>query len=376
MFKLFKKDSADSNSEIEITVANRTVIRVVLLVFSAILLLAAIKTAAHALLLLFTAFFLALALNAPVQWIARHLPGRLRGKRAVATAVSFVVVILLLGGFIASIIPPLLRQTQNFISAAPALITDAQDSDSEIGSLIRRYHLESQLDNISGEVKNRLQHASGAAVSGIAKVGSSIFSLLTVLVLTFMMLSEGPQIIAFIRELIHRDKRNHIDELAGDMYRVVKGYVNGQVTLAALAALLIAPPILILGLNYPIALMVIVFICGLIPMVGHTIGAIIVTLVALAASPISALIILLYYFSYQQIENYFIQPKIQANSTNMSPLLIFASVVIGVSFGGLFGGLFAIPVAGCIRIAILDYLKNHAYLGNKPTVEQTVESSK
>jgi predicted PurR-regulated permease PerM len=103
--------------------------------------------------------------------------------------------------------------------------------------------------------------------------------------------------------------------------------------------------------------MVVVFICGLIPMVGHTIGAIIVTLVALFESTSAALIILTYYIVYQQLENILIQPRIQSNSTNMSPLLVFSSVVIGVSFGGLLGGLVAIPVAGCIRILVLEYLR-------------------
>jgi predicted PurR-regulated permease PerM len=103
-------------------------------------------------------------------------------------------------------------------------------------------------------------------------------------------------------------------------------------------------------------LFVIIFVCGLIPMVGHTIGAVIITLVALGQSVTAAIIILAYYILYQQIENIFIQPRIQANSTNMSPLLVFAVVIIGVSFGGLFGGLLAIPIAGCIRIALLEYL--------------------
>ena len=97
---------------------------------------------------------------------------------------------------------------------------------------------------------------------------------------------------------------------------------------------------------------------GLIPLVGHTIGAIIVTIVALFESPWSALLILAYYILYQQIENYIIQPRVQANSTNMSPLLVFSAVIVGVSFGGLLGGLVAIPVAGCIRIALLDYLRS------------------
>jgi predicted PurR-regulated permease PerM len=369
MLKLFKNNIP---SEIEITISNRTVIRVVLLVFAAILFLAAVRQASQALLLIFTAFFLALALNAPVQWIARHLPGKTKNKRSVATAISFLVVVLLLGAFIASIVPPLVLQTQNFIEAIPALARDAREGNGEIGGLIKRYGLENQVDNFSGQLNDRLQGIGSAAVTSVGKVGSSIFAVLTILVLTFMMLIEGPRLLAFSRELVHHDKRTHVDRLAFEMYRVVKGYVNGQVTLAAIAAVVLLPAMFLLGISYPIALMVVVFICGLIPMVGHTIGALIVSLVALATSPFAALAILAYYIFYQQIENYGIQPRVQANSTNMSPLFVFISVVVGVSFGGLAGGLFAIPVAGCIRIAVLDYLKNHHYIEDKPTVRQEV----
>jgi len=118
----------------------------------------------------------------------------------------------------------------------------------------------------------------------------------------------------------------------------------------------------ILNVSYPIALMVVVFICGLIPLVGHTIGAVLVSTAALFHSPWAALIILIYYITYQQIENYILQPRIQANSTNMSPLLVFSAVIIGVSLNGLVGGLLAIPIAGCLRVIVLDYLGHRRLL--------------
>jgi predicted PurR-regulated permease PerM len=158
------------------------------------------------------------------------------------------------------------------------------------------------------------------------------------------------------------------------MYRVIKGYVNGQVTLAVIASVFITPALVVLHISYPIALIVVIFICGLIPMVGHTIGAVIVTIVALFHSTGSAVAILIYYLLYQQFENYIIQPRIQANSTNMSPLLVFASVIVGVSFGGLFGGLVAIPVAGCVRIALLEYLRSRRII-ETPLVRRTINSA-
>jgi predicted PurR-regulated permease PerM len=352
-------------NEVEVTVSNRTVIRVLLLVVATMIGLAAAQKASHALLLLFTALFLALALNAPVHWIAQRIPGKRKGSRTIATAVSGLFVVLLLAGFAASIVPSLVRQTNNLISSAPRLIEQAKDKDSQVGTFVKKYKLESQIDNFSNELGSRLKGASGTAVSTLGKIGSSVFSVLTVLVLTIMMLAEGPRWVRFFRDLIPESEQERADRLARDMYKVIKGYVNGQVVLAALASILILPMLFILGIDYPIALMGIVFVCGLIPMVGHTIGAIIVTIVALFTSPVAALVILGYYFLYQQIENYLVQPRIQANSTNMSPLLVFASVIIGVSFSGLLGGLVAIPIAGCIRIVLLDYLKRKEIISDK-----------
>lgn len=353
----FFRSSKNSIQNVNLTVSNRTVIRVLLLVVATLIALKAVEKAGHPLLLIFTAFFLALALNAPVHWLSLRIPGKKKGSRSIATAASFLIVVLALGGFLFSIVPPLMRQTSSFISAAPRIVSDAKDENTPVGKFIQRYNLESQVEDFSSQLEDRLKGAAGSAVSTVGKVGTSIFSVLTILVLTFMMLVEGPRWLRLFKELVPDEHEDRAQKLAGDMYKVVKGYVNGQVILAALAATLILPVMIILDIGYPIALAVIVFICGLIPMVGHTIGAIIVSLVALFTSPIAALILLGYYFLYQQIENYLIQPRVQANSTNMSPLLVFSSVIIGVSFGGIFGGLVAIPVAGCIRIVLLDYLQ-------------------
>lgn len=343
-------------SDIRLTVSNQTVVRVLALGIASYIFLIALNKTTHALTLIFIAFFLSLALNAPVHWLAQRIPGKRRGSRSVATAISFLVIIGLLAAFIASIVPPLVKQTSTFIDAAPSLVEGLRDQDTTLGGTIHKYKLESQVDKFSSQLSSRLKDFSGSAVNLATRVSSSIFSMLTVLVLTFMMLIEGPRWLSLARRLMPDEKEPHAEVLVQGMYKVVKGFVNGQVLLAAIASLLVAPALFVLHINYPIALMVIVFICGLIPLVGHTIGAIIVSFVALFHSPATALIVLIYYITYQQIENYAIQPRIQANSTDMSPLMVFTSVIIGVSFNGLIGGLVAIPAAGCLRILILDYL--------------------
>jgi predicted PurR-regulated permease PerM len=359
---------------VELTISTETFVKVVLLIVGTIILLTALHRAAHALTLIFIAFFLALALNAPVNWLGQRFPGRLRGSRSLATTISYLIVVIALGAFIAGIVPPLVRQTESFVNAAPKLIQEFRSQNSPVGQLIRRYHLQKEVNNVSQQLSARLKNIGGTAFSTAQAVGSSIFALVTILVLTFMMLVEGPRWLLFIRDIIPNKRHALANRLANDMYRVIKGYVNGQVTLALIASCLITPALFVLHISYPVALIVVIFICGLIPMVGHTIGAIIVTIVALFHSTSAAVVILAYYLLYQQFENYIIQPRIQANSTNMSPLLVFMSVVIGVSYGGLFGGLIAIPAAGCIRILVLEYLRSRRII-DSPVVRETVDEA-
>jgi predicted PurR-regulated permease PerM len=369
MFSLRQKRNNEETINFNIT--NKTVIRILALVIVSIVAMAALRQATHAIVLIFTGFFLALALNAPVHWLAVRLPGKRKGSRVAATGISFFVVLAFLVGFLALVVPPLVRQSSNFISAVPSLVKDVQDQDSPAGRFVQKYHLEGQVDKVSKQLSSRLGDIGGTAVGGVMKIGSSIFAVLTILVLTFMMLIEGPRWLHFFRDLIPNEHHARADRLAFDMYKVVKGYINGQVVLAFIAACMLLPALIILHISYPAALVVVVFICGLIPLIGHTIGAAIVTTVALFHSPVAAIIVLAYYILYQQIENYIIQPRIQANSTNMSPLLVFAAVIIGVNFGGLFGGLVAIPVMGCVRIALLDYLHTRHILQESTYEEMT-----
>lgn len=358
-------------TEFEFTVSNRTIIRIVIAALLAIIAFAAIRRSVHTLTLIGIALFLSLALDAPVQWLATRLPGRIKGSRGFATGVSIVVVLAALVAFLWSIVPPLVSQTSSFIREVPTLVTQVQNQNSPLGSFIRNHNLQGEVNKLSQELSKRSGDFGSTAVSAVAYIGSSLFSTLAVIVLTVMMLAEGPHWGRIIGKLIPNRHTSRVQRLGSDMQHVIRGYVNGQVLLAAIAAVLITPMLFILHISNPLALMVIVFICGLIPMVGHTLGAIIITAVALFHSVTAAIIVLAYYILYQQIENYVVQPRIQANATNMSALLVFGSVLLGSNFGGLLGALVAIPVVGCVRVAILDYLESRDILSAK-----TVEAEK
>src|SRR5579884_1096672 len=212
--------------EVSLTISFRSYVRLTILIIVTLILVAAAHKAAHALLLIFSAFFLALALNAPVYWLGKRLPGKRKGSRVLATTLSFLIVIVLLGGFFASIVPPLVHQTEKLVIAAPHLVRDFHSQNNAVGRFIRHYHLEKQVNQIAGQLQERLKHAGGTAFSSAQKVGNSFFSTLTILVMAFMMLVEGPRWLAFARDIIPDRHHKLADRMASDMYRVIKGFVN------------------------------------------------------------------------------------------------------------------------------------------------------
>jgi predicted PurR-regulated permease PerM len=125
----FRKNKPDA--EVEVTVSNRTLFRVFAVTFAFLILVTAVKQAGSALVLIFTAFFLALALNAPVHWVAQHLPGKKRGNRSVATLLSVLIVLAALVGFIASIVPSFVRQIGGLVDTAPSFVNDLRNENSE-----------------------------------------------------------------------------------------------------------------------------------------------------------------------------------------------------------------------------------------------------
>jgi len=191
-------------------------------------------------------------------------------------------------------------------------------------------------------------------------VGTAVISTITVLVLTFMMLIEGPGWFEKIIAIQPKDKRESRRALARRMYRVVTNYVNGQVIVAfiagtfALIGLMVASNVFNVSIN-AVALAAIIMLFGLLPLIGATIGAVIVVLACLLVSAPLAITMGIYFIIYQQIENLTIQPYVQSKTNSLTPLTVFVAALIGANLGGIMGAFVAIPVAGCIRILVSDY---------------------
>jgi predicted PurR-regulated permease PerM len=151
------------------------------------------------------------------------------------------------------------------------------------------------------------------------------------------------------------------------MYAVVTGYVTGQLTVSAIGAAAAALAVFILSLIFPVIpgnlafpTAAITFVLSLIPMFGATIGGVLVALLLAFNNLPAGIIYIIYFIIYQQVENNFISPHIQAKKIDLSALAVLASVTIGIYVFGVVGGIIAIPIAGCIRVLIEEYMTKAA----------------
>lgn len=350
----------EKNDQVRFSIEPRSVVKTILIVIGALLLLSFIKLVSHALILIFFSFFLALALNPAVSWIAARLRS---GSRVRATGIAYVIVLGLLITFFALVIPPLIRQTIDFIKDVPQTVSTFTADDSAFSKFIDRNHLNDQVNSLTQDFSDKFKDVKEPALSAAGAVGNAFVSTITVLVLTFMMLVEGPAWFEKILEIQPKNKREARKKLALKLYRVVTNYVNGQVIVAFIAgsfafiALSIASNIYGASVN-EVALAAIIMLFGLLPLIGATIGAVLVVLACLLNSTALAITMAIFFIVYQQVENLTIQPYIQSRTNSLTPLIVFVSALIGVSIGGLLGAFIAIPTAGCIKIFIEDYYKN------------------
>lgn len=319
-----------------------------------------------ALMIVAVSFFLAIALNPPVSMLARRLPGQ---SRVLATALAYLVVLTVLGLFIYVAVPPIIAETINFVNRLPAYVQDISAHQGFAAQLITQYNLEDELNQLVMGVQQQFgtvaQGLGSSIVDGVSSVLAGVFTTLTILVLTFLMLIEGPRWMDRLwhlynsNETLQRHKR-----LAGKMYKVVTSYVNGQVLVALIAAGAGLTTLLILSrlFNVPteavLPLTGLIFLTDMIPMVGATFGAVIVGLVLLFNDPGAALVFTIYFIIYQQIENNFIQPLVQSRTVALSALSIILAIIIGITLLGIVGGIVAIPIAGCLRVILLDYMEH------------------
>ena len=370
--------------KVKIEIDTKTLIRFWLVIFGFIIFAGLIWVAKDVLIMIIIAAFLALALNDPVARITKILPGSNK-NRVAATSVAYLTIVLILGALISLLTPIIADQVKHFSKDLPQIVKNYTGEESGIRKFIVENHLEGMIsqavDSITRSINSSVSKLGDFFFGSIASIVGWLISLFMILAMAFLMLVEGPDLIDKIFKVFYTDKTLEKDHrrILSRMYGTVSGYVSSIVTICSISATCgsIATAILALIFGLPIALVppiaVLLFIFGMIPMVGATIAGLLSAVILGLNAPTAGLFFLIYFLIYQQVENNVISPMIQARNNQLSALIIFVALTIGVYAFGLLGALLAIPLAACIKILVQEQLKSRKRRTREENSEKFVE---
>ncbi len=353
--------------KLHIEIDTKTFVRFWLVVIGFVFAIYLIYLSRTAIVILFSAAFLALALSGPVNLLRKYIPGK---SRLAATALAFLSVVIVLSTFLFIVVPPIAKQTLKLVDNVPQLVQTVSTQWTGVAGFIEKYQLQPQIDAAVVSLKDQstawLTHLSTGVVTQVGSLFILLGAVVLTLVLSFLMLLEGPEWMNRIWNLyLDKNKMEAHRNVATKMHRVVSGYVTGQLTVSGIGAFASGAMVFIIsmfsdkvdaGLAPPA--IAIAFLFSLIPMFGATIGGTLITILLLINSVPAAIVFAIFFIVYQQIENNFISPTIQAKYVELSPLVVLGSVTIGLYLFGLAGGIISIPIAGCIKVLIEEYLAN------------------
>lgn len=303
--------------------------------------------------LLLVSFFLALALNPVVDRLAaRRMP---RGL-AVTLVFSGLILAFVVLGFL--VVPPVVDQGGALVQQAPQYVGDLLNA-RWVRELDQHYEV---IDRARTELTARLgdQTFIEGVLGGLLGAGravlSGVFQVLTVLVLTLYLLASLPRVKHAAYALVPASRRPRVASLSEEIMRRVGSYAIGQVAIATLNACMSWLVMTIVGVPYAAVLAVSVGLLGLVPMVGATLGASLVCVVAFFDEPRKALVLLVYYVVYQQIENYVIAPRVMQRTVSVPGTVTIIAALAGGALLGILGALLAIPVAAGLLLIYEEVL--------------------
>ena len=321
-------------------------------VLTALLLGGALTTLANVLTYVFAAIFLALGLDPLVSSLERSkFPRPLAVLSVVVGLLSFIALLVW------TMVPTLITEGTKLIETAPALI-------QEITELTFVVSLDDQL---GGAISSTLLNASGfladssnwpVMLGGVVQVGISfftgVFGFIVILVLTVFFLASLSSLKNSLSKLVPKSKRDRYVQITDQVSKSVGRYVVGQVSVAALNAVLGFIVMSLLGIQFALVLAFVVFLLAIIPLIGSISGAILVVVVALAVNPGTALILAIYYLIYLQLEAYLISPRVMKVAVSVPAPVVVIAALSGGALLGVLGALVAIPFAASIIFVVRE----------------------
>ncbi len=335
------------------TLSVRVILRTVLVIVGVVLALYLIYRVRKPLSWIFIAGFLAIALAGPINFLGRFM------RKGFAVALVYVLLILIPVVIAALLVPPIVEQVNLLIQNVPKYAADLSDfvqRNDRLRSLEENYNITAELQKQAATLPAR----AGDAASILSNIGlgvvNSVFAGVTILILSVFMVGSGRTWLDWLARRQGPEHGEWMDRLFNRIGRAVGNYVAGALGQALIAGVLAWIVLLILGVPYAGSLAVIIFLLDLVPLVGATLGAIIVGIITLFNDfPRDTIAWIIWSVLYQQVENSVIQPRIQARALEVHPFVVLVSVLFGSTLFGIVGALIAIPVAAAIQISITEY---------------------
>ena len=288
------------------------------------------------------ALFLAAGLNPVVAFFERR---GLRRGLAVLTVIVGVLVALTL--FVVAFVPVITDQVASISAKAPEWFESAQ-RNNQVERLDEQFQL---MDKIKDYVAKG--DFAGSVFGGVLGFGLAVLGVLAntfvVTVLTLYFLSSLDKTKRALYKLAPESRRERVTKLGDRVIEGVGGYVSGAFVVAACAGITSLIFLFVVGLGeYAVALAFVVALLDVIPMIGATIGAVIVTAIGFAEDPKIGLACLVFYLVYQQVENYLIYPRVMSKSVDVPGSVTVIAALIGAALLGVIGALLAIPTAAAL----------------------------
>lgn len=296
--------------------------------------------------LVVVAGFLAAGLNPTVEFLMR------RGlKRGWAVVVVILMLLIALAIFVFALVPVITDQIAAITKNAPDWL-DRLQNNRRVQELDDEYQV---IDKVRDYVADG--DFASAAFGGVLGVGlavlSTLLNIFLVVVLTLYFLATLPQTKQAVYRLAPASRRERVASLGDQVVRSIGYYVSGAFVVATCAGVSSLIFLFIVGMGeYAVALSFVVALLDVIPMIGATLGASVVTVVGFATDPKIGLACLIFYVIYQQVENYVIYPKVMSHSVDIPGAVIVIAALMGASLLGVVGALLAIPTAAAILMLI------------------------
>jgi predicted PurR-regulated permease PerM len=289
------------------------------------------------------AFFIAVGLDPAVRFVARWVP------RWAALLIVSLAALAIFAGFLAAAIPPLSNQITQFTHELPRYLNSIKKHNGFLGHLDARYHIISTVQKkvSTGSTVSNLANSALGVGKFVARTATE--TLITI-VLTVYFLGSLPRVKRTAYGLVPASRRPRVEALSEEILDRVGGFVLGNITTSVIAGAGTFLWLIIFGVPYALLLAIFVALMDLIPIVGSTIGGIIVSLVALTKSLPVAIATAAFYVVYRFLEDYLITPKIMARTVEVSGLVTVVAVLIGGALLGIVGALVAIPTAAAVQL--------------------------